>query len=64
MYRVYFATKRDGLSYHLAHIPETFIDKPKEAFDMEYMRKLFNLAYNLVKEGYPWLKYPPGAEIE
>ena len=64
MYRVYFATKRDGLSYHLAHIPEDFTEKPTEPFDTEHMRKLFNLAYNLAKGGYPWLKYPPGAEIE
>ncbi len=64
MYRVYFATKRDGLSYHLAHIPEDFTEQPKEPFDTEHMRKLFNLAYKLAKDGYPWLKYPPGAEIE
>lgn len=64
IYRVYFATKRDGLSYHLAHIPKTFTEKPKEAFDTEHMRKLFNLAYDLAKEGYPWLRFPPGAEIE
>ena len=64
MYRVYFATKRDGLSYHLAHIPKDFTEQPKEAFDTEHMRKLFDLAYNLAKDGYPWLKYPPGAEIE
>ena len=64
MYRVYFATKRDGLSYHLAHIPKDFTEQPKEPFDTEHMRKLFDLAYNLAKKGYPWLKYPPGAEIQ
>ena len=64
MYRVYFAAKRDGLSYHLAHIPKTFTEKPKEAFDTEHMRKLYNLAYDLAKEGYPWLRFPLGAEIE
>jgi predicted patatin/cPLA2 family phospholipase len=64
MYRVYFATKRDGLSYHLAYIPEVFTEQPKEPFDTEHMCKLFDLAYKSAKEGYPWLKYPPGAEIE
>ena len=64
MYRVYLATKRDGLSYHLAHIPEDFTEQPKEPFDTEHMRKLFNLAYNLAKDGYPWLKFPPGAEVK
>ena len=64
MYRVYFAAKRDGLTYHLAHIPKDFKEKSKEPFDTEYMRKLFDLAYQLGKEGYPWLHYPPGAEVE
>jgi len=64
MYRVYFATKRDGLAYNLAYIPEDFTEQPKEPFDTEHMRKLFNLAYKLAKEGYPWLKFPPGAEVQ
>ena len=64
MYRVYLGTKRDGLSYHLALIPDDFTDQPKEIFDTEYMRKLFDVGYRLAKEGYPWLKYPPGAEVQ
>ena len=63
MYRVYLGTKRDGLSYHLAYIPDDFTDQPREPFDTEHMRKLFNLAYNMAKEGYPWLNHPPGAEV-
>ena len=64
MYRVYLGTKRDGLSYHLAHIPDDFTEQPKEPFDTEHMRKLFDLGYRLAKEASPWLKYPPGAEVE
>ena len=64
MYRVYLGTKRDGLDYHLAYIPDDFEEQPKEAFDKEYMRKLFDVGYKLAKNGYPWLKYPPGAEVE
>ena len=64
MYRMYFQTKRDGLSYHLAYIPKDFDEPSKEPFDKEYMGKLFDLGYKLAKEGYPWLKYPLGAEVE
>jgi hypothetical protein len=39
-----------------------FVENSKEAFDKEYMSKLFDLGYRLVKDGYPWLKYAPGAE--
>lgn len=67
-YRLYFATKRDGLSYHLAHILahilEDFTEEAKEPFDTEYMGKLFDAGYKLAKAGYPWLKYPPGAEVQ
>jgi hypothetical protein len=64
MYRMYFQTKRDGLSYHLAYIPKDFDEESKEPFDKEYMGKLFDFGYQLAKNGYPWLKYPPGAEVE
>jgi len=32
----------------------------KEEFDTEYMRALFDYAYQLAREGYPWQKTPPG----
>ena len=64
MYRVYLATKRDGIAYHLAYIPDTFEEKPNEPFDKEYMRKLFEVGYRLAKDGYPWETAPPGAELE
>ena len=28
-------------------------------FDPEYMRKLFDLGYQMAKAGYPWNKAPP-----
>ena len=64
MYRVYLGTKRDGVDFNLAHIPDDFTEQPKEAFDTEHMRKLFDMGYRMAKEGYPWLKYPPGAAIK
>lgn len=31
----------------------------KEDLDTEYMRALFDYAYQLAREGYPWQKAPP-----
>jgi len=31
-------------------------------FDPEYMGKLFDLGYQMTKNGYPWEKVPPGFE--
>jgi hypothetical protein len=48
------------VDFNLAFIPETFTPPHKEEFDNEYMRKLFQLGYDLAKNGYPWTKTPPG----
>ncbi len=60
MYRIYLDCQRDGLDYNLAYIPEDFDLKPKEDFDPVYMGKLFNLGYQLARNGYLWDKAPPG----
>jgi hypothetical protein len=31
----------------------------KEAFDPDYMVKLFELGYRMAAKGYPWRKIPP-----
>lgn len=60
LYRIYLNCKRDDVDFNLAYIPPTFEVKPKEAFDPEYMTKLFQTGYDMVKNGYPWQKTPPG----
>ena len=62
LYRIYELTSRDGIDYNLAIIPKSFSMKPKESFDPEYTKALFELGYNLAKDGYSWKKAPP--EIE
>ncbi len=62
LYRIYLGAQRDGIDYNLAFIPSDFEEKPKEAFDPEYMSKLFELGYRMGKNGYPWEKSPPGFE--
>lgn len=62
IYRIYLSCQKDGLDFYLAYIPETFDMKPKEDFDKVYMGKLFDLGYQLGKNGHPWEKAPPGFE--
>lgn len=50
------------MEYNLAFIPSDFEEQAKEAFDPEYMSKLFDLGYEMAKNGYPWKKAPPGFE--
>ena len=64
MYRIYLGTSRDGLNYRLAFIPESFDAQPSEPFDSEYMTELFNLGYEMAKDGYQWKSEPPGYEAE
>jgi len=58
LYRIYLSVKRDGMDYNIAFIPSDFEEKPKEEFDPGYMIKLFDLAYQMAKNGYPWKKHP------
>jgi predicted patatin/cPLA2 family phospholipase len=60
MYRIYLDCQRDGLGYNLAYIPENFDLKPNELFDPVYMGKLFELGFQLARNGYPWDNGPPG----
>ena len=64
MYRIYLGTRRDGLNYRLAFIPESFDAQPSEPFDSEYMNELFNLGYEMAREGYQWKSEPPGYDVE
>jgi hypothetical protein len=60
LYEAYVVTRRDGVDYNLAYIPESFDAPHNEDFDTEYMRQLFDLGYEMAVDGYPWQKSPPG----
>ena len=60
LYRIYLGTKRDQMPFRLAYIPAEFDFKSAEAFDPKYMRALFDLAYELSRNGYDWATSPPG----
>ena len=60
LYRIYLGAQRDGVDFNLAYIPDSFGVEPQEPFDQNYMRTLFQLGYDLAKDGYPWENAPSG----
>lgn len=60
LYRIYTIATRDGIDFKLASIPEDFESKPKESFDPVEMSRLYEMAFNMAKGGYPWRTLPPG----
>jgi hypothetical protein len=62
LYRTYLNTQRDGIDYNLVFIPSDFKLQPREAFDKDYMQKLFDVGFELGKKGGFWKKTPPAFE--
>lgn len=60
IYRTYLATRRDGVDFNLAFITSEFTSSTDKPFDREYMNKLFDYGYRLMREGRSWAKAPPG----
>ncbi len=60
MYRMYVLAKADGLDFNMVSIPEDYESQAKEAFDPEEMKRLFEIGRQLVLDGDPWQKIPPG----
>ena len=54
MFRVYLSSQRDGMNFHMIHIPDDFTFRPKEQFDRDYMRKLFDVGRQLGRSNSPW----------
>ena len=63
LYRIYLGAKRDDIPYRLAYIPGDFDLEPEEDFDPKYMRALFDLGYDLARDGYDWATSPPGVSL-
>jgi len=59
LFRIYLETCRDGLDFNLAYIPAEFTAESNEEFDPQYMKDLFEMAYERGKAGYEWEKMPP-----
>jgi hypothetical protein len=56
---IYQTARQDGLDFNLAYIGPDFIHPHNGRFDPEYMKRLFDYAYQLSAKGYPWHKAPP-----
>jgi len=63
LYRIYLGSKRDEMPFRLAYIPEDFDLEPEEDFDPKYMQALFELGYELARDGYEWSDSPPGIAL-
>jgi predicted acylesterase/phospholipase RssA len=60
LYRVYAITREREMDFNFAVIPADFKWQGEEMFDQEEMNRLFELGYQLAKNGYAWQKAPPG----
>ena len=60
LYRIYLITMEDGVDYNLAYIGSDFKAEHREEFDAQYMRKLYDYAFDRAVAGYDWDKLPPG----
>jgi hypothetical protein len=63
LYRFFATAVRDGAGFNLAVIPPEFDHPRQDMFDEAYMGALFDVGYRLARDGYPWLKAPPGFVI-
>lgn len=62
IYQIYQTTQKDRVGFNLAFIGPDFKATRKVEFDPEYMKALYQYAYNRAIKGYPWAKNPPGLE--
>jgi predicted acylesterase/phospholipase RssA len=62
LYRTYLNAQRDGIDFNLVFIPRDFKRQSREAFDREYMQKLFDVGFETGRKGGCWTKVPPAFE--
>ncbi|MEO1734080.1 MAG: patatin-like phospholipase family protein [Pseudomonadota bacterium] len=58
--KLYLRSKKNAIDYNEISIPSSFREKSKEAFDKEYMRKLYKFGYEMGRAGIKWRKKPSG----
>jgi predicted acylesterase/phospholipase RssA len=57
--RIYLTAQQDGVDFNLAFIGPDFDYPHTQDFATDYMRSLFDYAYQLSVKGYPWSKSVP-----
>jgi hypothetical protein len=58
--KLYLRARENQIDYNLASIPLSFMEKSEEPFDRSYMRKLYELGFNMSRRKFNWSKKPPG----
>jgi predicted patatin/cPLA2 family phospholipase len=59
LYRMYSNAQRDGIAFRAIWIPESFTMTEPAPFDPGYMKALFDLGYEMGRNGVPWAEQPP-----
>jgi hypothetical protein len=59
---IYLLTQRDGGNFRLTYVPDDFEVEPKEQFDPDYMNALYQVGYDMAKDGIEWRERPPATE--
>ncbi len=59
VYKMYAQSQRDDVDFNLTSIPGDFTAKGKSEFDQVYMRKLYDLGFDLGQTPAAWSKTPP-----
>jgi hypothetical protein len=57
--RIYLLAQKDGVDFNLAYIDTDFDFPHQQEFANDYMQQLFDYAYGLSANGYPWHKDVP-----
>ncbi|WP_340118636.1 patatin-like phospholipase family protein [Pelagibius sp. 7325] len=60
---IYLLTQRDGGNFRLTFVPDDFAVEPQEMFDPHYMNALYQLGYDMAREGIDWWEQPPATLI-
>lgn len=55
---IYLMAIRDKIECYSARIPGSFNVQPMEVFDKSYMQQLYNYAFELARNSYPWESSP------
>jgi len=53
--QLYLSAKLGGIKTYLTFIPQDFKEKPTEPFDKKYMKNLFDVGYESMTKGEPWM---------
>lgn len=59
LYRMYSNAQREGIAFRAVWIPESFTMREPQPFDPAFMKALFDVGYEMGRNGIPWAAHPP-----